>query len=312
MPGMPGTRKMPGMPGMPGIGMDNDNWEVPRQRSMPRGDGLGMLGAGRGQSPLIGKLTSLNTRLLPQGSGGLISGRTSALLQGSSPARPSNIGFGTEAPPLVPPSSIGYGTEAPTLVPLSARPVPAASVPPVAEKPQAPAAGLNPADLHKKTVSLLEEYFNVRMLDEALQCVEDLKSPAYHHEVVKEAISLALEHNSPPFIQLAVRLLEYLLSKKVFTVRDIGTGCLLYASLLDDLGIDLPKAPNNFGEIIGNLLLIGGLDFKVVKEVLKKVENDRFQIAIFNAAMRIVSESPSGQSLLEAQASDVDACRSLL
>ncbi|KAJ0966471.1 hypothetical protein J5N97_027609 [Dioscorea zingiberensis] len=33
MPGMPGTRKMPGMPGL-----DGDDWEVPRTKSMPRGD----------------------------------------------------------------------------------------------------------------------------------------------------------------------------------------------------------------------------------------------------------------------------------
>lgn len=41
MPGMPGTPGMPGsrkMPGMPGL--DNDNWEVPRSKSMPRGDSL--------------------------------------------------------------------------------------------------------------------------------------------------------------------------------------------------------------------------------------------------------------------------------
>lgn len=291
MPGMPGARKMPG------IGLDNDSWEVPKQWSIPKGDSLSLSAAGRGQSPLIGKSTSVNARLLPQGSGGLISGRTSALLQGSGPpARPSNFGFGTESP---------------AQTPFSARPVPSASVPLVAEKPQAPTAGFNPEVLHKKTVSLLEEYFGILILDEALQCVEELKSPAYHPEVVKEAISLALE-KSPPCIAPTVRLLEYLLSKKVLTVRDIGTGCLLYSALLDEFGIDLPKAPNNFGEIIGHLILIGGLDFKVVKEVLNKVEDNRFRIAIFEAGMRIVRESPSGRSMVEAQASDINACQSLL
>ncbi|KAH7546106.1 eukaryotic translation initiation factor [Ziziphus jujuba] len=296
MPGMPGARKMPGMPGI-----DNDNWEVPRNRSMPRGDGPVMEAAGRGQSSLFGKSATVNVRLLPQGSGGFISGKTSALLQGSGgpPARSSNYGVGTE-----------FAAQ----VPLPAKPVPAAAVPLVAEKPrlpEAPATKLNEDDLHKKTVSLLEEYFSIRILGEALQCIEELKAPAYHPEVVKEAISLALE-KSPPCIEPVVRLLDFLISKKVVTARDIGTGCLLYASMLDDVGIDVPKAPNNFGEIIGNLLLIGALDFKVVKEVLKKVEDDRFQKAIFEAGMRIISASPSGQGVLESQASDIDACRSML
>jgi len=289
MPGMPGTRKMPGMPGF-----DNDNWEVPRNRSMPRGDGLP---AGRGQSPLIGKSPSLNTRLLPQGSGGFISGK-SALLQGSGPssARPSNYGFVAELAPQVP---------------VPAKPVSVASAVPPAEKPQAPTPRLNLDDLRRKTVSLLEEYFSIRLLDEALQCVEELKAPTYYPEFVKEAIYLGLD-KSPPCVELVAKLLEYLLEKKVLTPRDIGTGCLLYGSMLDDVGIDLPKAPNNFGEIIGKLVLVGGLDFKVVNEILKKVEDDRFQKELVEAAIRIVSSTPSGQGVLDSQASDIEACQSLV
>ncbi|GMI97585.1 eukaryotic translation Initiation Factor isoform 4G1 [Hibiscus trionum] len=285
MPGMPGTRRMPGTPGM-----DNDNWEVPRTRSMPRGDGSGT-------QPSINKSTSMNQRLLPQGSGGLMSGRTSALLQGSStpPARPSNSILGAE--PVAQPS-------------LPAKPVPAAAVSPVSEKPLTPASKLNPSDLSRKTRSLLEEYFGVRLLDEALQCVEELGSPSYHPEIVKEAISIALE-KSPPCVEPVSKLIEYLFIKKVLTARDIGTGCLLYGALLDDIGIDLPKAPNNFGEIIGKLILAGGLNFNVVKEVLKKMEDDLYQKAVYDAAMRIVSSNPSGQALLDSQASEVNACQSL-
>ncbi|KAJ9689030.1 hypothetical protein PVL29_014600 [Vitis rotundifolia] len=296
MPGMPGTRKMPGMPGI-----DNDNWEVPRTRTMPRGDGSGVqtrVQQTHVQSPLMGKSMPLNSRLLPQGSAGFISGRTSALLQGSGPppARTANFGLGME----------------PALQsPVPAKSVPIASIVPAAEKPVTPAARLNSDDLRRKTVSLLEEYFGVRILDEALQCVEELKSPAYHPEVVKEAISLALE-KSPPCVDPVAKLLEFLFSKKVLTTMDIGTGCLMYGSMLDDIGIDLPKAPNSFGEVIGNLVLAGGLDFKVVREILKKVEDDRFQKMIFDAVMRIVSSSPSGQGVLDSQAADIAACQSLL
>ncbi|XP_068343483.1 eukaryotic translation initiation factor-like [Pyrus communis] len=297
MPGMPGTRKMPGMPGM-----DNDNWEVQRTRSMPRADGFGVQpGGGHSQVLLVGKSTSVNTRLLPQGSGVLGSGRPSALLQGSGapPARPSNY---------------AYGAEPVAQVPVPARPVAAPYVAPVVGKPQAPAPTAAPKlkldELRRKTISLFEEYFNIGLLDEALLCVEELQSPAYHAEVVKEGIALALE-KSRPCVEPLVKLLEYLFSKKVLTTSDVRSGCLLYASILNDVGIDLPKAPSNFGQIIGKLVLVGGLDFKVVKEVLKVVDDDYFQKAISDAALKIVSSSPSGQGLLDSQASDVDACRSL-
>ncbi|XP_028760877.1 eukaryotic translation initiation factor [Neltuma alba] len=283
MPGMPGTKKMPGMPGI-----DNDNWEVPRGRSMPRGDMSAGQPTTRGQSPLLSKSAALSSKLLPQGSGGFISGRSSALVHGgggAAPTIPSNFGSDAEAPP--------------------AKVAPAMS----SEKPLAPARKMNTDDLQRKTRSLLEEYFSVRLLDEALQCVEELKSPAFHPEVVKEAISLALD-KSPPCVEPVANLLEYLLIKRILTAIDIGTGSLLYASMLDDIGIDLPKAPNNFGEIIGKLVLAGGLDFKVVKEILKKVEDDMFQKAIFDAAVRVIASS-SGQAVLESQASDIEACRSL-
>ncbi|KAL4332259.1 hypothetical protein GQ457_07G041480 [Hibiscus cannabinus] len=288
MPGMPGTRRMPGM-----AEMDNDNWEVPKTRSMPRGDGQGTQPGGHAPSPLTNKSTPMNPRLLPQGSGGLMSGRTSALLQGSStpPVRLSNSILGAE--PVAQPS-------------LSAKPAPVAAVSP----PPTQAAKLKPDDLLRKTRALLEEYFSIKLLDEALQCVEELKSPAYHPEVVKEAISMALE-KSPPCVEPASKLLEYLFTKKVLTARDIGTGCLLYGALLDDVGIDLPKAPNSFGEIIGKLVLAGGLDFKVLNEILKKMEDDFYQKAVFDAAMRIVSSNPSGKALLDAQATEVEACKSL-
>ncbi|KAL1548931.1 Eukaryotic translation initiation factor isoform 4G-1 [Salvia divinorum] len=286
MPGMPGARKMPGMPGM-----DNDNWEVPRSRTMPRGDASNVH-TGRGQSPLIAKSSSVNQRLLPQGSGGFMSGRISALLQ-SSGASPG-----------------GYAAEQKPEVATPSRQPPAPSVTPVTEKPSAPTTKSNLGELKRKTESLLEEYFSVRLLDEALQCIEDLKSPAYHAEVVKEAISLGLE-KSPRCVEPIGKLLEYLCAKKVLDSKDVVTGCLLYAASLDDLAIDLPKAPANFGEIIGALVVAGYLNFKLVRDILAKLGDDYYKKAIFTAVIKTVGYSISGKELLDSQASDVTACESL-
>ncbi|XP_043704925.1 eukaryotic translation initiation factor isoform X2 [Telopea speciosissima] len=291
MPGMPGTRKMPGMPGM-----DNDNWEVPRNRSMPRGDGLGMQ-SGRVQPPMVGRPGSFNPKLLPQGSGGLITGKTSALLGGAAPP--------TRSPGLV------SGVDPVAQSPGPTRSVLVPSAVPAPEKLPAPPTRANPAELQRKTIALLEEYFHVRLLDEALQCVEDLQAPYYYPELVKEAINLALEKGSA-CVELVTKLLDYLFTKEVLMAKDIGTGCLLYGSMLDDIAIDLPKAPSSFGEVIGKLVLAGCLDFKVVVEIMKKVEEPRFQKAIFDAAIRTVSSSASGQGIVGAQDADIQACEVML
>ncbi|KAJ0251761.1 Eukaryotic translation initiation factor isoform 4G-2 [Hirschfeldia incana] len=278
MPGMPGARKMPGMPVT-----DDDGWEMARSRSMPRGNRQNPQTAGRVQSPaMINKSLSVNSRLLPQGSGGLLNGKPSALLQGNSAAPPKAV---------VTPAK-----------PAGEKPVPQpqeAVAPPMA-------TSLNSEVLSRKTKSLLEEYFNVRLLDEALQCVEELKSPSYHPELVKEAISLGLEKN-PPCVTPVANLLAHLVSKNVLTPKDIGSGCLLYGSMLDDIGIDLPKAPNNFGEILGSLVMANASGFEMVKDVLMKMEDELFKKAVLDAVIKSVSES-----VLASQAAEVEACRSLV
>ncbi|XP_047324813.1 eukaryotic translation initiation factor isoform X2 [Impatiens glandulifera] len=274
MPGMPGARKMPGAPNL-----DNDNWELPRSRSTNQN-------VNRFQPPqLIGKTPSMNSKFLPQGSGGLVAGRSSALLQGSG-------GAATPNRPTTPVEPVVTAHVSP---------------PPVLEKP---IEKQNLDVLKKKTVSLLEEYFSICILDEALQCVEELNSVSFHPEVVKEAIALALEKN-PPCVEPVAKLLQYLFGKKVFTGSDIGTGCWLYGMMMDDIGIDLPKAPNNFGEVMGKLVLSGAVDFKLVKEVLSKMEDDMFRKVICGATIRVVGSDPSGQKVLELQSTEIEACQKL-
>ncbi|OAY64457.1 Eukaryotic translation initiation factor isoform 4G-1 [Ananas comosus] len=282
MPAIPGSRKMPGMPGL-----DGDNWEVPRSKSMSRV-----------QPPLINRPSAVNPKLLPQGSGSVISGKTSALLQGAaSPVRSSSFVSGATTPPSNNSAPVKPPSQSPAATP---------------EKTQTlPRSIKNQEELQRKTVALLEEYFHIRMLDEALQCVEELKSPEYHPEVVKEAINLALDKGSS-CIDLVTKLLEYLSDKKVLTPKDLGTGCLLYGSMLDDIGIDLPKAPAYFGEVVGKLILAGGVNFKVLEEILKKIEDSMFKTAVFDSVMKTVKASTKDETILSDQIAEVEACERLL
>ncbi|EPS69198.1 hypothetical protein M569_05568, partial [Genlisea aurea] len=261
---------MPGMPGTRRIvgGVPAaDNDNWEVPRSRPRGDPSNIQSAGRVQSPLIGKSSSSVNQRL--------------LPQGG---------------------SAGYmgGRISALLQSGGTTPEPSANDKPIA-------TGLNPEELKKKTTSLLEEYFHVKILDEALRCVDELKAPSYHPEVVKEAIFLGLEKGSTLAAHVA-RLLEYLLSKNVFTQTDIISGCRLYSALLEDIAIDLPIAPSGFGVIIGNLILSGGLNFKELRGILVNVGDDYYQKAVFTSAVEIVRSDPSGKKILESQASDVGAC----
>ncbi|KAK3158434.1 hypothetical protein QOZ80_2AG0137190 [Eleusine coracana subsp. coracana] len=278
MPGMPGVRKMPGL--------DNDNWEVPRSKS--RADPI------RSHAQLVNKPSSINSKLLPQGSGALTSGKTSALVGSGGPiSRPSSFSPTATPAPIVQESL-----------------VPAPSVAPMVEKPAA-APKSSSAGLQKKTASLLEEYFHIRILDEAQQCIEELKSPDYYPEVVKEAINLALDKGANSIDPL-VRLLEHLHKNNIFKTTDLEGGCLLYGSLLDELAIDLPKAPAHFGEVIGRLILSHCMGFGVLEDTLMKMEDTFFRSAVFKASTKTIEANPLGQSILSLHAAEIDACNNLL
>ncbi|OAO98980.1 hypothetical protein AXX17_AT4G35170 [Arabidopsis thaliana] len=77
--------------------------------------------------------------------------------------------------------------------------------------------------------------------------------------------------------------------------------------MLDDIGIDLPKAPNNFGEILGSLVMAKASDSELVKEILMKMGDEWFKKAVLEAVTRSVSES-----LLTTEAVEVEACRGLV
>ncbi|XP_047070639.1 eukaryotic translation initiation factor-like [Lolium rigidum] len=291
MPGMPGGRKMPGMPGL-----DNDNWEVQRSKSMPRGDALRNQGPMINKAPSINRPSPINPRLLPQGTGALI-GKSALLGTGGPPSRPSSL----TATPIQSPAQT---TASPK--PLSATP---ASVP-IPDK-AASSAKVIPASLQKKTISLLEEYFGIRILDEAQQCIEELQSPDYYPEIVKEAINLALDKGAS-FVDPLVRLLEHLHAKKTFKTEDLENGCMLYGALLEDIGIDLPKAPTQFGEVVARLILSCGLRFEAVEGILKTMEDTFFRKDIFSSVTRTLEANPAGQAILSSHAAVMDACNSLL
>jgi translation initiation factor 4G len=86
-----------------------------------------------------------------------------------------------------------------------ARPAPAAAA-------VAPATPF--ADLTKKSESLLKECFSIVDLNEALLCVQELKSPAFHPEFVRLAIAIALDMREKE-CSLVLKLLVHLQSKVV-------------------------------------------------------------------------------------------------
>lgn len=307
MPGMPGG--MPGMPGAPGgmpgapmmgaymPGMEADGWEtvsVGRKGKrdtagvlpMPATGGLGGMG---GPMPGMGgpqggpqarygapaMRSAVGPRVLPQGSAGLgFLGKPSALL-GSGAA--SITVPPRQSGPAAEPQRTGPGIESQKPLKELARPPPPTS--------QAPAAAGPPsAELTKKSVSLLEEYFLIVDLNEATLCVQDLKTPSFHAEFVRIALSTGLDMREKECL-LVLKLLVHLQSKAVISSQDLRVGVLQVAEQLEDMAMDAPMAPKQLGGMIAGLILAGASELRLLLEACEKVEDEYPQKDMFAAAM---------------------------
>lgn len=307
MPGMPIIRKMPGMPsidsdgleGQPGRIVNKNESLVPSPALLPS--------QGRSQAPVL-KSSVGNAKLLPHGPGGFYSGKSSALLQNST-ARPlTALGptVGAAEPLIHGPSG---GSKSSLGIPkVQELEKDRFSVPmPVTEKPLASG---KPTDLDKKSKSLLEEYFSVRDCEEAKLCVQELKWPEYYPEFVRQAIMLAMD-SSDRHVELVGQLLEFLYSEKTLPDKDIEAGLMLITDGFDDTAIDIPLAPRFLGELVGRLCLAGATDFRVLKDIMVKMEDKPRQRAIFDSALRIIKSSPSAGAL-GAQSDGLIECEKLI
>eukprot|EP01018_Ginkgo_biloba_P010109 Gb_08610 [translate_table: standard] len=122
---------------------------------------------------------------------------------------------------------------------------------------------------------------------EAMLCVQELKCPEYHPELVQQTILLAMEMSERHVEQL----LEFLFAQKTLSDRDIRTGILIIAEMCNDIAIDIPLVPRLFGELIGKLGLTGAADLILLRETMVKVEEMQIERTIFESALRIIKSS---------------------
>ncbi|KAL3683609.1 hypothetical protein R1sor_001631 [Riccia sorocarpa] len=158
----------------------------------------------------------------------------------------------------------------------SMRPVtPPGPVPP-RHSPAIPVA-LSEDELRKKSLTAIEEFYSARDFREATLCVEDLKSSWFHPVMVSVWVSDALEKKDMQR-ELLIELIVYLRNKTgeppLVTSDHIVKGFQMVLSTLEDITVDVPRAPEYvagmFAKLIaaeimslpqvGTLLREGGMD----------------------------------------------------
>eukprot|EP00253_Pinus_taeda_P028559 PITA_28559 len=168
-------------------------------------------------------------------------------------------------------------------------------------------------DLERKAVALLEEYFNVRDLREATQCVQDLDSPGYHAQLLFKAISMALEQKEI-HVKLVGDLIDHLFSHQTVSNSDIRNAFLQIAEQYDDFAIDVPLAPKYIGGLFGKSALNGAVDLKLLYDVLTKIQQEDIEgrKKMLATAINTIESDPKGKQLLSDQKAELSQCEKLV
>lgn len=132
-------------------------------------------------------------------------------------------------------------------------------------------------EVKKKIADLLKEYIESGDTAEACQCIRELGVSFFHHEVVKRAVTLAME--TPSSQSLIFKLLKEAAEEVLISSSQMSKGFSRLAESLDDLTLDIPSAKAIFQQLVPKAISEGWLDpsFKssVANRDFRDVEDEK-------------------------------------
>lgn len=144
-----------------------------------------------------------------------------------------------------------------------------------ASQPERPLAKAVPAkaekteeELESATTEILEEFFSSAEIAEAATCIQELKSPHYHHEVVNKLIGVGIEKGEKER-ELVAELILQLCKDKILTDSQLLQGLDSVFAMLDDIVIDIPQAPAHLAWFIAPLVADDIIPLSFLNRALK-------------------------------------------
>jgi len=98
--------------------------------------------------------------------------------------------------------------------------------------------------LSEKIREILKEFLSTSDSGEVARCLRELDVPHFHHEIVYEAILIAMENYQNELIANSmIWLLQYLYTKEcIISADQMVAGHMRIYSSIDDITLDIPHA----------------------------------------------------------------------
>ncbi|VDP93217.1 unnamed protein product [Echinostoma caproni] len=124
--------------------------------------------------------------------------------------------------------------------------------------------------LIKKIRGLLKVYLDSDDVDEATEALVELDSPHFHHELVFQAIIMAIELSTDDARNRIIRLLKELCGSVVITPNQLALGVRRVYAELPDLQLDVPAAYVLMERFLNEAIAAGFVSKKLAAEMPTK------------------------------------------
>jgi len=155
---------------------------------------------------------------------------------------------------------------------------------------------LSPAQLEARADAILDEYFALQDVPEAVESIRELQAPGYHANLIVRAINMVLERNKPNQLEQLDALIAAAFASDVDTVV---RGFEDVLDNIEDLDIDIPMASRHVATLIGSSIARGTLQFSFLFQALEHLVASGKAEAMVGAALQKIHKESGETKLLE-------------
>lgn len=129
--------------------------------------------------------------------------------------------------------------------------------------------------MKKKTLSIIDEFLNIKDMKEVSECLKEIGSPSRHPVFVEVTFNHTMEKRTSER-QLTGKLIHFLLRDGVLTSQEYLDGLNSVFEVAEDTEIDIPQLWKYLGELMGPSAFDGNLSLVVLfKCVFKHVQKHK-------------------------------------
>jgi len=103
--------------------------------------------------------------------------------------------------------------------------------------------------LRKVVDALLQDYLENKGIEDATTAINALSAPTYNSQVIRQALTLSLEKNSPQARKDITDLITVLYKRGQFSPYDVRHGFELLWRKISDIKLDVPNAEEMLTEL---------------------------------------------------------------